>query len=72
MKGFDFAQETMDYRLFWLKFAKRIWMVFVATILGALLVGINGVKMVRNAPQASEPLKIRRNWNYEIRHCRSP
>ncbi len=40
MKGFDFAQETMDYRLFWLKFAKRIWMVFVATILGALLVGV--------------------------------
>lgn len=36
----DFAQETMDYRLFWLKFAKRIWIVFVATVLGSLLIGV--------------------------------
>ncbi|MBQ8040130.1 MAG: hypothetical protein IJ274_09730 [Lachnospiraceae bacterium] len=29
----------MDYKLFWLRFAKKIWLVVAATILGALLVG---------------------------------
>lgn len=35
----NFAKETIDYKLFWLRFAKKIWLVAVATILGALLVG---------------------------------
>lgn len=36
----NFAGETMDYKLFWLKFAKRIWVILAATVLGALLVGV--------------------------------
>ncbi len=35
----SFAGESMDYKLFWLRFAKKIWLVAVVTILGALLVG---------------------------------
>lgn len=40
MKELDFAGETMDYKLFWLKFAKKIWLILAVTILGALLVGV--------------------------------
>lgn len=40
MQELDFAGETMDYKLFWLKFIKRIWLILVVTILGALLVGV--------------------------------
>ena len=35
----NFAKEAIDYKLFWLRFAKKIWLVATATILGALLVG---------------------------------
>lgn len=36
----NFAGETMDYKLFWLRFIKKIWMILGATVLGALLVGV--------------------------------
>lgn len=36
----NFAEETMDYKLFWLRFLKKIWMIFGAAVLGALLVGV--------------------------------
>ena len=36
----SFAGETMDYKLFWLRFAKKIWIIIAATILGALVVGV--------------------------------
>lgn len=36
----SFAKETMDYKLFWLRFAKKIWIIVAATILGALVVGV--------------------------------
>lgn len=36
----NFAGETMDYKLFWLKFAKRIWVILATTIVGALVVGV--------------------------------
>lgn len=35
----SFAGEVMDYKLFWLRFAKKIWIVIIATVLGALVVG---------------------------------
>lgn len=35
----NFAGETMDYKLFWLRFIKKIWTILVTTVLGALLVG---------------------------------
>lgn len=36
----SFSGETMDYKLFWLRFAKKIWIIIAATILGALVVGV--------------------------------
>ena len=36
----NFAKETMDYKLFWLRFVKKIWIIVVATVLGALIVGV--------------------------------
>lgn len=36
----NFAGESMDYKLFWLRFAKKIWVVLTATILGALIIGV--------------------------------
>lgn len=36
----SFAGETMDYKLFWLRFVKKIWIIIAATILGALVVGV--------------------------------
>lgn len=36
----SFAGEAMDYKLFWLRFAKKIWFIVAATILGALIVGV--------------------------------
>lgn len=36
----SFAGETMDYKLFWLRFAKKIWIIIAATILGTLVVGV--------------------------------
>ncbi len=35
-----FAEETMDYKLFWLRFAKKIWLIAAAVVLGALIVGV--------------------------------
>ncbi len=40
MQKYDFARETMDYRLFWIGFFKRIWVVIVAILLGTVLVGV--------------------------------
>ena len=36
----NFAEEKMDYRLFWLRFVKKIWLIFIAVVAGALLVGV--------------------------------
>ena len=36
----NFAGETMDYKLFWLRFVKKIWLIAVVTVMGALLVGV--------------------------------
>lgn len=36
----SFAGESMDYKLFWLRFAKKIWLIIAATVLGALAVGV--------------------------------
>lgn len=36
----DFAKEPMDYKLFWLRFIKKIWIVVAATLLGSAIVGI--------------------------------
>ena len=35
----NFAEESMDYKLFWIRFVKKIWLIFVATVLGALSIG---------------------------------
>ena len=35
----NFAEESMDYKLFWLRFVKKIWVILAAIVLGALLVG---------------------------------
>ena len=35
----NFAEERMDYKLFWLRFVKKIWFVLIAAIFGALLIG---------------------------------
>jgi len=34
-----FADERMDYKLFWLRFVKKIWFVLVSVALGTLLIG---------------------------------
>lgn len=36
----NFAKEPMDYKLFWLRFVKKIWIVLAAIVLGACVVGI--------------------------------
>lgn len=36
----NFAEERMDYKLFWLRFVKKIWLILAATALGAVLVGV--------------------------------
>ena len=36
----NFAEERVDYKLFRLRFVKKIWLILVATILGALVVGV--------------------------------
>ena len=36
----NFAGETMNYKLFWLRFIKKIWLIAGAVILGALVVGV--------------------------------
>ena len=36
----NFAKEPMDYKLFWLRFVKKIWMIIVATVLGAVVIGV--------------------------------
>ncbi len=36
----NFAKEPMDYKLFWLRFVKKIWIVLAALVLGACVVGI--------------------------------
>ena len=35
----NFAGERMDYKLFWLRFVKKIWLILVAAVMGALLIG---------------------------------
>lgn len=40
MKTLEFAQETMDYKLFWLKFIKKIWVVLAAVVIGTIVVGV--------------------------------
>ena len=35
----NFAGERMDYKLFWLRFVKKIWLILAAAVLGALLIG---------------------------------
>lgn len=36
----NYSSETMDYKLFWLRFVKKIWIIVAATVIGALLVGV--------------------------------
>ena len=35
----NFAGERMDYKLFWLRFVKKIWLILATAVLGALLIG---------------------------------
>lgn len=35
----NFAGERMDYKLFWLRFVKKIWLILAAAVMGALLIG---------------------------------
>ena len=35
----NFAGERMDYKLFWLRFVKKIWLILAAAAVGALLIG---------------------------------
>ena len=35
----NFAGERMDYKLFWLRFVKKIWLILAAAAMGALLIG---------------------------------
>lgn len=36
----NFAEETVDYKLFWLRFLKKIWIIFAAAIVGSLVIGV--------------------------------
>lgn len=36
----NFAKEPMDYKLFWLRFVKKIWIVLASLVTGACVVGI--------------------------------
>lgn len=36
----SYAKEPMDYKLFWLRFVKKIWLVLAATLLGGTVVGV--------------------------------
>lgn len=49
----NFAEERMDYKLFWLRFIKKIWIILAAAGLGALLIG--GIYYLVNITFGEEP-----------------